>query len=459
VALHKLPWRAVVFVLFLISRIVLLSSDVPGSTLLAVNVTYGFEVQRAAALGVSFYHLHAVNRADDEPNSPEAERQVEYPPLAIAWMCLPNLFLEPLPKTGLAPDSLSEAAKQANRIAMFVVDLVVFALLVWIGAGAASLATYSAAGLLLFPLLYDRMDLLLGLFLVAAVAAVMRKLPAWVCLAVLAVAINFKLTPLVLVPVFVLGTLSADEIASWKAIARRAAVLALLTAGLFLPFLARDGAPALGFLQYHAARGLQLESLWSTLPLTLTAWFQIPTTVMMRFGAAEIQSNTTGALLALSSLAMALVIPAVAFIFWKMLRARGSASPALLINCSVVFLLAAVLTSKVLSPQYLLWIAPLIALWKGRRPWLVWSVFLATCVLTTLCFPFGYDRLVSSILHAGTLPLGTRLIGIAPLIFRNLLLVALTVLCWRDRVPVQQAESIPAAATPRPRASKRTRSR
>jgi hypothetical protein len=451
--------RTALLVLFLVTRIVLLSVDAPGSTLLGVNVQYAFEAQRAALLGLPFYRLHAINRAEEDPQSSQVERQVEYPPLAIFWMTVPTWFIDPVPKTGLVPDSLQAAAKQANRIAMFLVDLCGFGLLWWMGAAAAPLAIYGVAGLLLFPLLYDRMDLLLGVLLLAAIAAIARKLPDWVPLAVLAVAINFKLTPLVLVPVFVLGTMPASELGSWKAIARRAAMLAVFTAGIFLPFFIRDGMPTLGFLQYHAARGLQLEAMWSTIPDTLAALFRIPAQIVFQYGAFEVQSGITGALLVLSSLAMVAVIPVLCFTFWKLVHTRSAASLPLIVNCSAVFLLVAILCSKVFSPQYLLWVAPLIAMWEGRRQWWVWSGFLVICGLTTLCYPLGYGRLMAAIGEAQQLPLANRLIGVAPLLLRNLLLVGFAVLCWRDMVPAATAESMPTAATPPARSGRRTRAR
>jgi hypothetical protein len=451
--------RTALLVLFLVTRIILLSVDAPDSTLLGVNVQYAFEVQRAALLGLPFYRLHAINRADEDPQSSQVERQVEYPPLAIFWMTVPTWFIDPVPKAGLVPDSLQAAAKQANRIAMFLVDLCGFGLLWWMGAAAAPLAIYAVAGLLLFPLLYDRMDLLLGVLLLAAIAAIARKLPDWVPLVVLAVAINFKLTPLVLIPVFVLGTMPAGTLGSWKAIARRAALVAVFTAGIFLPFFIRDGMPTLGFLQYHAARGLQLEAMWSTIPDTLAALFRVPAQVVFQYGAFEVQSGITGAWLVLSSVAMAAVIPLLCFIFWKLVHTEGAARLPLISNCSATFLLAAILCSKVFSPQYLLWVAPLIALWEGRKQWLVWSSFLVVCGLTTLCYPLGYGRLMAAIGEAQHLPFVTRLIGVAPLVLRNVLLVGFTILCWRDMVSAATVENMPAATTPPVRAGKRTRAR
>ncbi len=434
--------RAAVFLAFLITRLVLLSIAPPQSTLLGVNVQYAFEVQRAASLGMSFYKVHELNRADEDPKASQAERQVEYPPLAILWMTAPTWFLDPLPRTGLAPPALLNAARQANRVLMFLVDLSGFAILWWLGAAAAPLAIYVACGALLFPLLYDRMDLLLGVLLLAALAARLRKWPDWISLALLAVAINFKLTPLVLSPLFVLG-------GSWKQVARRAAVLAAFTIGIFLPFFLRDGVATLGFLQYHTGRGLQLESIWSTLPDTLAALFLVPTQIVQRYGAFEVLSALTPLLTVLSSIAMLAVIPWAAFV------GRASKPEQL----SVIFLLAAILSSKVFSPQYLLWIVPLIVLWDGKGTRWVWAGFLAVCLLTTLCYPFGYGRLMAAVAQPDTLSVGARLAGITPLLLRNLLLIALTILCWRSREPVAPVESTPAAATRPVPVKKRPRGR
>ena len=436
--------KAAVAATFVISRLVVLSIEPPNSTLAGVNVLYAFEMQRAAALGLPFYEMHARNVEEAAPNSTLDERQVEYPPLALVWMAMPTWFLEPIPKYGLVPDWQTEAAKRASRIALFVVDLCGFGLLMYAGAGAAQLAVHTAAGVLLFPLLYERLDLVLGVLLLAALVMLARKLAAWAPLLALAVAINFKLTPLVLTPLFVM-----------EKIGRRLALLSALTAAVFLPFVAKDGVATLGFLRYHAVRGLQLESVWSTIPVVQAALSGTPANVRERFGAFEVESGISGALQVLASLAMAAAIPAFAVVLWKM----PPREPRLYLRYAVAFLLAAIAVSKVFSPQYLLWLAPLVVLWDGRRASVVWAAFLATCALTTICYPFGYGRLLDAVNRAGQLPLATRLAGVAPLAARNLLLVGLTIWCWRDMAPAAQAGKIPGDARRDARAARRTRAR
>ena len=54
------------------------------------------------------------------------------------------------------------------------------------------------------------------------------------------------------------------------------------------------------------------------------------------------------------------------------------------------------LGSKVLSPQYVIWLLPLVPLSVGGVPGLgVSAVFLAACFLTTQVFPIHYDDLLN----------------------------------------------------------------
>lgn len=99
-------------------------------------------------------------------------------------------------------------------------------------------------------------------------------------------------------------------------------------------------------------------------------------------------------------------------------------------RCAVVCLLTAIVGAHVLSPQYLLWLVPLVALWEGRLRWCVWAVFLAICWLTTASFPFMFNRLIHVMLAGNELPLWSRLLWPAPLIARNLVLVGFTVWLW-----------------------------
>src|SRR5207237_8892682 len=73
-------------------------------------------------------------------------------------------------------------------------------------------------------------------------------------------------------------------------------------------------------------------------------------------------------------------------------RRLGQAHPESVVSYSLLFLMIFIATNKVFSPQYLLWLAPFVALlpFAGRtRQWFMWT-FLAICLLSTILFPSLY---------------------------------------------------------------------
>jgi len=93
--------------------------------------------------------------------------------------------------------------------------------------------------------------------------------------------------------------------------------------------------------------------------------------------------------------------------------ARGPATPVRLARYAAACTCAFVAFDKVLSPQYLLWLIPLVALVRGRRGYAATAVLAAAAVLTQVWFP---ERYFDYALHF-------RLAGVV--LARDLLLVAL----------------------------------
>src|SRR5262249_15830479 len=131
-----------------------------------------------------------------------------------------------------------------------------------------------------------------------------RRHYAW-SFAVLALAINFKLVPLVLAPVWVLGAFPIDRAravftpAALLALGARAALLAALVLGGFLPFYLPDGPRCLSFLTYHRARGLEIGSVLGSLPLALQPLGQ-PVAVAYSYGSINVRSAISPVLVALA---------------------------------------------------------------------------------------------------------------------------------------------------------------
>src|SRR5207253_3222137 len=67
-----------------------------------------------------------------------------------------------------------------------------------------------------------------------------------------------------------------------------------------------------------------------------------------------------------------------------------------LLTASAAVLVAFVALGKVLSPQYLIWLAPAVALVRGRRGLAAGVLLGAAMVLTQLWFPYRYWSLALS---------------------------------------------------------------
>jgi hypothetical protein len=84
------------------------------------------------------------------------------------------------------------------------------------------------------------------------------------------------------------------------------------------------------------------------------------------------------------------VLQAVAVIALWVAFARGPATPERLVRYSAACVVTFVALGKVLSPQFLIWLIPLVPLVAGRRGRVASAVLALALVLTQLWFPFHY---------------------------------------------------------------------
>ena len=84
-------------------------------------------------------------------------------------------------------------------------------------------------------------------------------------------------------------------------------------------------------------------------------------------------------------------------------------------------LLAGLVASKVLSPQYLIWVLPLLPLVTGPRRGVIWGVFVTAGLLTYYIYPLHYPDL-----------LGREPVAVVALAARNVLLLTLTLIVARS---------------------------
>lgn len=139
--------------------------------------------------------------------------------------------------------------------------------------------------------------------------------------------------------------------------------------------LSPDG--ALTGFSYASKRPLQVESTPASI-LWVGSVFGVPAWPDYSFVSLNYVGSLDGVLKQLSALAL---VGGCLWVYWRQARGRLTAGQAFL-----ACLCAVLVTNKIFSPQYLIWVLPMVAYVEGLD-----VLWLAICVLTTLDFPIIYQ--------------------------------------------------------------------
>jgi hypothetical protein len=201
----------------------------------------------------------------------------------------------------------------------------------------------------------------------------------------LGVATAAKLYPAVLAPILVAHV--------WRERGRREAlVCASIAAGVFAailaPFVVASPGGVWHALWVQAGRPLQLESLGASLLLAVHHVFGLDLTMESSHGSQNLAGGAADGLAVASTVAQ--IVALVAIWVWY---ATGPATRDRLVAACAAAVCAFVAFGKVLSPQFLIWLVPLVPLVRGRRGLAASGVLAAALVFTQLWFPSRYWRL------------------------------------------------------------------
>ena len=186
-----------------------------------------------------------------------------------------------------------------------------------------------------------------------------------------------------------------------------------MVALVFVPFALLGSGGFLQSFAYQAERGLQVESLGASVLI----FFRSVDSVVFEHGAFEVLGEGVGLATSLSPLLTLRLLAVTGLMMYWEYRRFGRPGAGAFPRHAAALILAFMLGSKVLSPQYMIWLLPLIPLSAGGAiGTTVCTLFLATCFTTTLVFPIHYGDLLS-----------LRYPGPELLLARNLLLVVLWV--------------------------------
>jgi len=333
----------------------------------------------------------------------------QYPPAAALAILSPGLlpFLE---------------YTSAFFVMAFLADLVAFGLLLYAGRRPGKSlrgAWVWVVGVpLLGPTVYSRYDVMVTAVVVAAILAGARHPRVMGVLA--AFGAMLKVWPALLL-------VGSAKRRAWGAAAATAAGLALLFA------VSMPGAFA--FMTFQRDRGTEVESLGS-LVFHIARHHGWEGQVLLNYGSVEF----LGPYVDLVSTA-ALLLTALAFgwlLMWRLLATRFL--PHTVADAAFVAVLLFTTTSRVISPQYMVWLVGLAAVcmvFRGSRMGLPAGMVLTASFFTVLEFPIYFANVV-----------GSDGLGITLLVIRNGLLVAASVtagaLLWRDTVSYATPAELPA---------------
>ncbi|WP_426569676.1 glycosyltransferase 87 family protein [Streptomyces canus] len=324
----------------------------------------------------------------------------QYPPAAALAVLSPAL----LPFLDYA---------SAFFVLAFLADLAVLALVLAAGArpGRSPIGAWVwVAGVpLLGPTVYARYDVMVTAVAVAALLAGARHPRAMGALVGLGALM--KVWPALLLA---------------GAVRRRAWGAAAVTAGVLSAAFALPMPGAFTFLAFQRDRGTEVESL-GALVFHVARQFGWRGEVLLHYGSVEFLGprvdEVSDAALGLGALACGWLL------LWR-LRA-GRFAPHTLADAAFTAVLLFTVTSRVISPQYLVWLVGLASVclcFRTSRMGMPAALVLAASLVTVLEFPVWFAHVVASD------PLGVTL-----LFLRNGLLVAATVTAavrlWRSTVP------------------------
>ncbi len=256
------------------------------------------------------------------------------------------------------------------------------------------------------PTAYTRYDLIVTAVAVAGLLAAGRSW--WLSGALLGLGASLKAWPVVLL----VGTPRGGPTRrAWLA----AAVTAAGITGLFLA--AAPG--ALAFLTFQRDRGTEIESLGAMI-FHLARHLGWPGQVRLTYGSHEFVGPYVGLV---STVALIVALAALGWLVWWRVRARVW-TPATMFDAALAATLLFTTTSRVISPQYMVWLVGVGAVCLTARATsqrIPVLLIVAATLVTFLEFPIGFDHVYVS-----------DWIGVTLIVVRNGLLVAATLIACRN---------------------------
>ncbi len=344
--------------------------------------------------GNSFERSFAVKILDGM--IPYSDFTSEYPPLALFTFLVPALLTTTQPLYDVL-----------FAIEIYLLDLVALLILTKLTSHLnlkiwSVLGIYTLCLVAVGPIVTGRFDLLPATLVIIALYAFLsgRNKTAWGFLALGATA---KLYPLILAPLFFLYLARQQQ---YRRLVQGIAVFAVVVLVLNLPWILVnwDGYCNLNndtsFLGYHVARGLHSESTYGSVILIGQLMGLTQVDAGMQYGSWDITSTAADAIANYSFYITFAFLALLYFMYMKMLLRKprnieerwilNKEEVQLILRYSILAVLIMLLTSKVFSPQFLIWLCPLIPIVRTKWPYIPLLLFVIAGAITQYIYPHNY---------------------------------------------------------------------
>jgi len=322
------------------------------------------------------YHRYGLAVMDGR--LPYRDFRLEYPPGALPVFVLPALGR---PGFDLYDHEFQVLMALCGIGALLAMTVALRALHASAERTAAALAFAALAPLVLGSVILYRYDLWPAALTVAGLAAVLSG-RGRLGFGAFGLGVAAKVFPAVVVPPALMYV--------WRTRGRREALVCLgvalaVVAVVVVPFLALAPDGLRDSVVRQTTRPVQIESLASAVLLAAHQVGGLGITMETSHGSQNLVGSLPHALGSVSSVLLVGALLAI----W-VAAARGPATGERLVRYSAASLVAFIALSKVLSPQFLIWLIPLMPLVRGRRGLAASALFGLALLLTQLWFPIRY---------------------------------------------------------------------
>ena len=314
---------------------------------------------------------------------PYRDFEVEYPPGALVPFVVPALLSS-------SQDRFDDAFAGMMLAALALSCLLVVVSLRAVRASTPralfSVGAFLVGTVFLGPFILTRFDLYAAAIALAAICAILHRRTILGPL-LLGLAIATKIYPAVVLPLLVARAWRRD---GPRAALRETGLAIAVIFAVYLPFAVQGPGGVLTSVWRQLGRPLQIESLGSAVLLALHHAAGMP----LDWASGSGSQNLTGTASTVASGLTTIVGVAALALIWTRFSRGDTDSGARFVRYAAAATVAFVCFGKVLSPQFLVWLLPIVVIVPGLRGAIATILLLVACLLTRAWFPHSYWELV-----------------------------------------------------------------